>query len=120
MVRVDSDSETCRRARVVEYQFHHGPVCHHESYCTPGTQTFFIALDKIRAKHCSNMLRCQFKKRQFPVTGVRPSTSCLQDSKGFVAHHRTDTYPPSAPFGDSTTCHSCERRLRKVAIDAAR
>ena len=32
---------------------------------------------------------------------------------------RGATYPPGTPSGDSTSCHSCACRQRKVAIDPA-
>lgn len=34
--------------------------------------------------------------------------------------YRGAMYPPGTPLGDSTSCHSCACRQRKLAIDAAR
>lgn len=43
-----------------------------------------------------------------------------READRWLLPQRGATYPPGTPLGDSTSCHSCAWRQRKLAIEAAR
>ena len=44
---------------------------------------------------------------------------CL-DALASPQYYRGAIYPPGTPPGDNTSCHNCEFRQRKLAIEPAR